>query len=69
MLATRLSPLVLAAIAFTIAILAGWALFGEVPAVLALLGGALCLVGVGLSRRREPSVRVVSGTALADVSE
>lgn len=52
-----------------IAILAGWALFGEVPAFFALVGGALCLVGVGLSRRRERSPSRLSGTAPVDVSE
>jgi drug/metabolite transporter (DMT)-like permease len=34
-----------------IAILLGWALLGEVPALTALGGGALCLAGVALSRR------------------
>ena len=35
-----------------VAILLGWALLGETPARLALAGGALCLVGVYLARRR-----------------
>lgn len=52
-----------------LAILAGGAYFGEVPALLALVGGALCLVGVGLSRRRPRDSRALSGTASADVSE
>ncbi len=55
-----------------LAILAGWLVFDEVPAVLAVVGGALCLVGVGLSRRRDRSTEAVpvpSGTASADVSE
>lgn len=30
----------------------GWLLLGEIPALLAIVGGAICLVGVGLSRRR-----------------
>ena len=30
----------------------GWVLLGEVPPVLAVVGGAVCLVGVGVSRRR-----------------
>ena len=30
----------------------GWLLLGEVPPVLAVVGGAICLVGVALSRRR-----------------
>jgi drug/metabolite transporter (DMT)-like permease len=33
-------------------ILLGWLLLDEVPPALALVGGAVCLVGVGLSRRR-----------------
>ncbi|RRQ28161.1 DMT family transporter [Rhodococcus sp. Eu-32] len=33
-------------------ILMAWALLGEVPHYLAVLGGVVCLVGVGLSRRR-----------------
>ena len=35
-----------------IAVLLGWLLLDEVPPPLALLGGALCLVGVGVTRRR-----------------
>jgi drug/metabolite transporter (DMT)-like permease len=34
-----------------ISVLLAWAFLGETPAELALLGGALCLVGVALSRR------------------
>jgi drug/metabolite transporter (DMT)-like permease len=34
----------------------GWVLLDEVPPVLAVVGGVVCLVGVGLSRRR-PRVR------------
>ena len=63
-----------------IAILAGWAVFGEIPMVLAVVGGALCLLGVALSRRGErvraavasasPEVAAsMSGTASADMSE
>ncbi|WSL80899.1 DMT family transporter [Kitasatospora sp. NBC_01266] len=33
-------------------VLMSWAILGEVPAVLSLLGGCLCLGGVALSRRR-----------------
>jgi hypothetical protein len=29
------------------------ALLGEVPPPLAIVGGAVCLVGVGISRRRD----------------
>lgn len=35
-----------------LAVLLAWVVFGEVPALLALAGGAICLVGVALSRRR-----------------
>jgi drug/metabolite transporter (DMT)-like permease len=35
-----------------IAILAAWPLLGEVPPVLAVVGGVVCLLGVALSRRR-----------------
>ncbi len=34
-----------------LAVLMGWMVLGEVPPALALLGGALCLVGVAVSRR------------------
>jgi drug/metabolite transporter (DMT)-like permease len=33
-----------------VAVLLGWALLGETPPALALLGGALCLVGVAVTR-------------------
>jgi drug/metabolite transporter (DMT)-like permease len=35
-----------------ISVLLGWLLLNETPASLAYLGGAVCLVGVGLSRQR-----------------
>lgn len=38
-----------------IAILLGWALLGETPALLAIAGGALCLTGVWFSRRKPRS--------------
>jgi drug/metabolite transporter (DMT)-like permease len=41
-----------------IAVLLGWVLLGEVPPLLAVPGGLLCLAGVGLARRRT-SVRPV----------
>ncbi|GAA3511949.1 DMT family transporter [Actinocatenispora rupis] len=41
-----------------LAILLGWLLLGEVPVALAFAGGALCLFGVWLSRRR-PRIRTV----------
>jgi len=55
-----------------LAILAGWLVFDEVPAALAIVGGILCLAGVGISRRRErvtAAPPVLSGTASADMSE
>ena len=45
----------LAALAYLIpvvAILLGWALLGETPPRLAAVGGALCLAGVAIARRR-----------------
>jgi drug/metabolite transporter (DMT)-like permease len=35
-----------------LSILMGWALLGETPPALAFLGGAICLAGVAVSRRR-----------------
>jgi drug/metabolite transporter (DMT)-like permease len=35
-----------------IAVVLGFAFFGEIPAPLAIVGGVVCLVGVALSRRR-----------------
>jgi drug/metabolite transporter (DMT)-like permease len=35
-----------------LAIVMGWAFLGESPPIIALLGGALCLGGVALARRR-----------------
>jgi drug/metabolite transporter (DMT)-like permease len=35
-----------------VAIVLGWALLGETPPVLAVAGGALCILGVYLARRR-----------------
>jgi drug/metabolite transporter (DMT)-like permease len=37
-----------------VAILLGWAMLGETPPWLAAAGGALCLAGVALARRRPP---------------
>ncbi|TWD80380.1 threonine/homoserine efflux transporter RhtA [Kribbella amoyensis] len=42
-----------------VAVLLAWLLLGETPALLALGGGVLCLLGVALSRRT-PKVRVES---------
>lgn len=40
-----------------ITVLLGWLLLGEVPPSLAFLGGALCLAGVALTRRRSRTRR------------
>jgi len=40
-----------------ITVLMGWALLGETPPALALLGGALCLVGVAVTRGLRPRLR------------
>ncbi len=40
-----------------LAILLGWTMLGETPALLALLGGALCLAGVVIARRPSLPVR------------
>ncbi len=40
-----------------VAVLLGWAILGETPPVLALLGGALCLAGVIVTRRPSSSAR------------
>ncbi|MGC4937064.1 DMT family transporter [Kribbella sp. DT2] len=41
-----------------VAIGLGWLFLGETPAGLALAGGALCLVGVAISRRKDTTSRV-----------
>jgi drug/metabolite transporter (DMT)-like permease len=41
-----------------ITVLLGWLLLGEVPPALAFVGGALCLVGVALTRRRSRARRL-----------
>ncbi|GAB3595529.1 DMT family transporter [Angustibacter peucedani] len=43
-------------------ILLGWVLLGETPALLAVVGGVVCLVGVGISRRT-PRARTAGGRA------
>jgi drug/metabolite transporter (DMT)-like permease len=44
-----------------IVVLLGWVLLDEVPAALAIVGGAVCLVGVAVSRRRvRPPVPVAA---------
>ena len=52
---TRLNAGVLASTTLTvpgIVVLMSWALLGELPTAVALVGGALCLAGVAVSRRR-----------------
>jgi drug/metabolite transporter (DMT)-like permease len=51
----RMSAGRLASLAYLIpvvAILLGWAVLGETPPQLGVLGGALCLIGVSIARRR-----------------
>lgn len=43
-----------------IVVLMGWLAFGEIPTLLAIIGGVICLVGVAVSRRRVPDVVVVA---------
>ena len=47
--AARLAPLTY--LVPPISVLLGWALLGEAPPALAFLGGALCLIGVAVTRR------------------
>jgi drug/metabolite transporter (DMT)-like permease len=47
-----------------LSILFGWLLLGEVPPALAIAGGALCLVGVGITRRRPSPVTASKDRAL-----
>ena len=46
-----------------IAVIAGWLVFNEIPTVLTIIGGALCLTGVALSRRRPKSAAVPDAVA------
>jgi drug/metabolite transporter (DMT)-like permease len=41
-----------------VAVLLAWALLGETPATLAVVGGALCLVGVAVSRSKREAPQV-----------
>lgn len=56
-----------------IVVLLGWAAFGEIPTLLAIVGGVVCLVGVAVSRRRtrtagpvEPAVPVTPASVPGD---
>jgi drug/metabolite transporter (DMT)-like permease len=46
-----------------VAILLGWALLGETPPWLAAVGGALCLAGVALARRRSAPLPAARGSS------
>ncbi len=46
-----------------IVVLLGWAAFGEVPTLLAIIGGVVCLLGVALSRRRTREPGAVESVA------
>lgn len=48
-----------------IAVLLSWATLGEVPTALGLLGGALCLTGVAISRRKPRAPRPVAEPVVA----
>lgn len=51
-------------------IIAGWLVFDEVPTLLAVIGGVLCLTGVAISRKRDtPSLEPAGSRSLQDVSE
>ena len=41
-----------------LAVLLSWAILGEVPTALGLVGGALCLAGVAISRRTGPTIPI-----------
>lgn len=49
-----------------LAVLAGWFVFAEVPTILAIVGGVLCLAGVAISRRRDRVVVKPSGALGAE---
>jgi drug/metabolite transporter (DMT)-like permease len=62
----RMSAGRLASLAYLIpvvAILLGWALLGETPPWLAAVGGALCLAGVALARRRSAPPPAARGSS------
>jgi drug/metabolite transporter (DMT)-like permease len=50
-----------------ISILLGWLMLGEVPPGLAFAGGALCLVGVAITRRAPPNSQPAAPSAVGAV--
>lgn len=50
-----------------IAVFLGWAILGQAPPLLAYLGGALCLAGVAVSRRRPAAARSTPALAVRPV--
>jgi drug/metabolite transporter (DMT)-like permease len=52
-----------------LAIILGLIVFGEVPPVLAIIGGAICLVGVALSRRASRAKKVAVITSVPTEQE
>ena len=52
-----------------VTVLLSWGLLGETPTTLALVGGGICLVGVGLSRRRSGRESMTRGGSVVAASE
>ena len=52
-----------------LAVLLSWVTLGEVPTALGLLGGALCLTGVAISRKKPGAARAVIEPAPASVPQ
>ena len=52
-----------------VALLLGWVMLGEVPPLLALPGGILCLAGVALARWDGPRRRAAPGAATLPAEE
>jgi len=49
-----------------IAIVMSWLILGEMPTLIAVLGGALCLVGVVVARRMPQSTRAIPVQPVAE---
>ena len=47
-----------------VTVVMAWLLLGETPPTLTYVGGALCLLGVALARRRPPRRRVPAVAAV-----